>query len=154
MKWTTFLVASANPCTPHSQCPVLKGCRSYICMLNLRMVFARVLGLSYNAGSRWFHSFIHSTMCCMLSCCSRVRLSATPQTVAHQAPLSMGLSRQESWSGLPCPPPGDLPDPGIEPLSPASPALQADSSPLSHRGSLLLNLTVAITCVGFQTMMV
>ena len=47
-----------------------------------------------------------------------------PWTVAHQAPLSMGFSRQEYWSGLPCPPPGDLPDPGIEPRSPA---LQVDS---------------------------
>ena len=46
---------------------------------------------------------------------SRVRLFATPQTAAHQAPLSMGLSRQEYWSGLPCPSPGDLPHPGIEP---------------------------------------
>ena len=41
-----------------------------------------------------------------------------PMTVARQAPLSMGFSRQEYWSGLPCPPPGDLPDPGIEPASP------------------------------------
>ena len=54
---------------------------------------------------------------------SRVRLFATPWTMAHQAPLSMGLSRQEYWSGLPCPPPGDLPVPGIEPASLASPAL-------------------------------
>ena len=46
-----------------------------------------------------------------------------PWTVAHQAPLFMGFSRQEYWSGLPCPPPEDLPDPGIEPMSPASPAL-------------------------------
>ena len=46
---------------------------------------------------------------------SRVRLFATPWTAARQAPLSMGFSRQESWSGLPCPPPGDLPNPGIEP---------------------------------------
>ena len=44
-------------------------------------------------------------------------------TVAHQAPLSMGFSKQEYWSGLPCPPPGDLPDPGIEPMSLTSPAL-------------------------------
>ena len=44
-------------------------------------------------------------------------------TVAHQAPLSMGFSRQEYWSGLPCPPPGDLPHPGIEPMSLMSPAL-------------------------------
>ena len=44
-------------------------------------------------------------------------------TVAHQAPLSMGFSRQEYWSELPCTPPGDLPDPGIELMSPISPAL-------------------------------
>ena len=49
---------------------------------------------------------------------SRVRLFAIPWTVAHQAPLSMGFSRQEYWSGLPFPSPGDLPDPGIEPWSP------------------------------------
>ena len=47
----------------------------------------------------------------------------------------MGLSRQEYWSGLPCPPPGDLPDPGNDPASPAFPARQADSLPLSHRES-------------------
>ena len=52
--------------------------------------------------------------------------SATPWTVVRQAPLSMGFFRQEYWSGLPCPPPGDLPNPGIEPRSPA---LQADSLP-------------------------
>ena len=51
-------------------------------------------------------------------------------TVAYQAPLSMGFSRQEYWSGLPCPLPGDLPDPGIEPMSPV---LQADSSPRASR---------------------
>ena len=50
---------------------------------------------------------------------SRVPLFATPWTAARQAPLSMGFSRQEYWSGLPCPPPGGLPDPGIEPRSPA-----------------------------------
>ena len=50
---------------------------------------------------------------------SRVRLFATPWTVAYQAPLSMGFSRQEYWSGLPFPSPGDLPDPGIKPGSPA-----------------------------------
>ena len=54
---------------------------------------------------------------------SRVQLFAALQTGAHQAPLSMGFSRQEDWSGLPCPPPGDLPDPGIEPASLTSPAL-------------------------------
>ena len=68
-------------------------------------------------------------MCvCMLSYFSCVRLFATLWTVAHQAPLSMGFSRQEYWSGLPCPSSGDLPDPGIEPVSLVSPALQAGSS--------------------------
>ena len=55
---------------------------------------------------------------------SRVQLFATPWTVARQAPLSMGFSRQEYWSGLPFPSPGDLPNPGIEP---ESPALQVDA---------------------------
>ena len=50
---------------------------------------------------------------------SHVQLFVTPWTVAHQAPLSMGFSRQEYWSGLPFPSPRDLPDPGIEPRSPA-----------------------------------
>ena len=59
---------------------------------------------------------------CVLSHFSRVLLCATPWTVARQAPLSVGFSRQE-WSGLPCPPPGDLPDPGIQPMSPMSPSL-------------------------------
>ena len=60
---------------------------------------------------------------CMLSCFSHVRLFATLWTVAHKDPPSMGLSRQEYWSGLSFPPLGDLPDPGIETLSPTSPAL-------------------------------
>ena len=60
---------------------------------------------------------------CVLSRFSRVRLFVIPWTVARQAPLSMGFSRQEYWSGLPCPPPGDLPHPGIEPESLTSPAL-------------------------------
>ena len=62
-------------------------------------------------------------------------LFATPWTVAHKALLSMGSSRQKYWSGLPCPPPRDLPNTGIKPVSPASPSLQADSLPLSHWGS-------------------
>ena len=65
----------------------------------------------------------------LLSHFSRVWLFATPRTAAHQAPLSLGFSRQEYWNGLPCPPPGDLPHLGIKPKSPA---LQADSLPLSH----------------------
>ena len=74
-------------------------------------------------------------MCvCVHSLCTCVWLFVTPWTVAHQAPLSMGFSRQEYWSGLPCPPPGDLPKPGIEPGSLMSPALVADSLPLVPPG--------------------
>ena len=63
---------------------------------------------------------------------SHVQLCVTPWTVAHQAPLSMGFPRQEYWSELPFPSPGDLPDPGTELVSPS---LQADCLPLSHEGS-------------------
>ena len=62
---------------------------------------------------------------------SRVQLFATPWTVAYQAPQSMGFSRQEYWSGLPFPSPGDLPNPGIEP---GSPTLQADALPSEPPG--------------------
>ena len=54
---------------------------------------------------------------CLLSHFSPVQFFMMLWTVAHQAPLSTGFFRQEHWSGLPCPPPGDLPDPGIEPVS-------------------------------------
>ena len=65
---------------------------------------------------------------------SHVQLFATPWTVAYQAPPSMGFSRQEYWSELPFPPPGDLPDPGIEP---GSPAFQAGSLPFEPPGHFL-----------------
>ena len=70
-------------------------------------------------------------LCCaeFLSC---IQLFANPWTVARQAPLSMGILQATIWSGLPCPPPGDLPNPGIEP---GSPALQADFLQLSYHGS-------------------
>ena len=60
---------------------------------------------------------------CMLSCFSRVWPFVTPWTVAQHAPLSMGFSRQEYWSGLSCPPPRDLPNPGIKPIFLMSPIL-------------------------------
>ena len=71
-------------------------------------------------------TFLHFGVGCFLVCvcvCACAKLLQpcsslqTPWTIAHQAPLSMGFSRQEHWSGLPCPPPGDLPNPGIEPTS-------------------------------------
>ena len=71
----------------------------------------------------------------MLSHFSHVQLFATLWTVARQALLSMGFCRQEHWSGLPYPLPGDLPSPGIESLSPVAPALHTDSLPLSPQGS-------------------
>ena len=64
---------------------------------------------------------------------SRVQLFGTPWTGTHQAPLSLGFPRQGYWSGLPFPSLGDLPNPGIDPPFPTSPALQVDSLLLYHR---------------------
>ena len=73
---------------------------------------------------------------------SRVQLFATPWNVAHQAPPSMGFSRQEYWSGLPLPSPGDLPEPEIKPQSPA---LQADAVPSEPAGKpFLVNTGVPV----------
>ena len=94
--------------------------------LNTGAVWEASHGISCGLG---ICAFIHSfnaclrVCACMLSRFSHVRLFATSWTVALQAPLSVGLSRQEYWSGLPSPPPGDLPDPGIKTLSLRSPAL-------------------------------
>ena len=76
-----------------------------------------------------------STCVCILSRFGRVWLFVMLWTLALQALLSMGFSRQEYWSGLPCPLPGDLSDPGIEPGSPVCCTLQANSLPLSPWGS-------------------
>ena len=62
-------------------------------------------------------------MCVRVCALSHVQLLVIPQTVAHQVLQSMGFSRQEYWSGVPFPPPGDLPDPGIKPSRCVSPAL-------------------------------
>ena len=88
---------------------------SFLLLLITRTVFNRFMNCLY----------IHVYLCmCVCESLSRVQLFAAPWTVAHQAPLSMEFFRQESWSGLPCPSPGDLSDPGIEP---GHPALLADS---------------------------
>ena len=76
---------------------------------------------------------------------SRVRLFVTLWTVAHQAPPSMGFSRQEYWSGLPFPSPGDLPGPGIEPRSPA---LQADA--LTSEPQKVLSVAGEVHIKGIQ----
>ena len=90
--------------------------------------------------------------------------SATPRAIAPRDPVSMGIlqARRQDWAAIP--PPGDLPDPGTEPVSPVAPALQADSFPLSLRGSpmasgkepqflkfiIYLLLTVLCCCMGFS----
>ena len=82
--------------------------------------------------------------------CTRAQFvfdSAIAWTVAHQAPLSMGFHRQEYWSGLPSPSQEDLASSGIEPTSPA---LQANSLPLSHQGSPLKNFTLGWILDFFQ----
>ena len=80
-------------------------------------------------------------------CAKSLHLCPSPQmgtnlfqiwTVASQAPLSMRFSRQECWSGLPFISPGALPDPGIKPTSPVTPALQVDSFLLSHQGRQII----------------
>ena len=77
---------------------------------------------------------------------SRVRLFATPWTIAHQAPVSMGFSRQEYWSALPFPSPGDLPNPGIKPRSPAlqADALTSEPPTLKKRTRQILELNNSI----------
>ena len=87
--------------------------------------------LNFHEPSFQYPMFSKSVRACVLDC---VWLFGTPRTLACQAPPSMGFSWQGYWSGLPFPPPGDLPDPGIQPTSPVSSALQADSLPLPHQG--------------------
>ena len=88
-------------------------------------VYFFLFGLQENYGSSSLPQSIHIIHICMLSCFSHVLLFVTSWTVSCQAPLSLGFSRQEYRSGQPFPPPGDLPNPGIKPESPASPTLQA-----------------------------
>ena len=78
---------------------------------------------------------------------AKLRLIFGQWTVACQSPLSMGFSRHKYWSGLPCPPPGDLPNSGMESASPASPALQADSLPTELRGKPLYNRKAPISAL-------
>ena len=79
---------------------------------------------------------------------SHVRLFATPWTVALQAPLCMGFSKQEYWRWVACSLPGDLPDPGIKPRSLASPSdWRVDSLPLCHLGKWLSMCVRVCVCV-------
>ena len=94
-------------------------CSSFILQLSKWHLF--ITTLSKGAGIWW--ATANGACVCVLSHFGCVWLFVIPRTVAHKAPLSMGFSWQEYWSGLPFPSPGDVPDPGIEPVSLTSPAL-------------------------------
>ena len=94
----------------------------------------------------------------LLSHFSHVRLFATLWTVAHQAPPSMGFSRQEYWSGVPFLSPGDLPDPGIKPRSPALQADALTSAPPGNSGqcefySFVSDLGFMLECFFFLVLL-
>ena len=92
------------------------GCKRYHYLIYILFFIPRILPAEDYLFS-WRREkclLTHTALCAQPF--SRVQLFTTPWTVAHQAPLSMGFSRQEYWSGLPCPPPGDLPNPGIKHL--------------------------------------
>ena len=94
------------------------------------------LGKEYVKSVYCHHAYLSSMQSvCVPNCFSHVQFFASLWTVAHQAPLSMGFSREEYWSGLPCPLPGDLPNPGVEPMSPI---LQAGSLPSEPPGSSII----------------
>ena len=95
------------------------------CLMNVVLVVRHDLATDISKSLLRFGQFFSL----IVKLVSHVRLSATPWTVARQAPLCMGFSRQGDWSGLSCPPPGDLPHPGIKP---SSPALQAESLKLVY----------------------
>ena len=113
---------------------LLKPRNQYCCItLSWPLKFIWILP-ALHAFCVWVFVCVHVNAC-MLSRLSCVQLYVTPWTIARQAPLSLGFSRQEYWSGVPFPSPGDLPDPGMESTSPAVPVWQADSLSLSHQGS-------------------
>ena len=98
---------------------------------------SHVLAFSLHRKNTFFHTdlVLSKRLVVVFQLLSHVWLFATPWTVAHQAPLSMGFPRQECWSGLPCPPPGHLPDPGIKL---ASSALAGRFSTPEPPGSLVM----------------
>ena len=104
---------------------------------SVSLLLSRIQGYCYHLSSEVVKSLSH------------VRLFATPWTVAYQAPPSMGFSRQEYWSGLPLPSPGDLPDPGIES---GSPAFQADALTSEPPGKPFhlskFHINVLVYCIG------
>ena len=97
----------------------------------------RTLQSTYKSFICHSHHYWYMHACLVTSVISD---SLQPYGLAHQVPLSMGFSRQKYWSGLPCPPPGDLPNPWIKPTSLISPALHANSLPTEPPWKPLLAL--------------
>ena len=108
--------------------------------------YHNLLGGAPTRPPKCYNGIVHGALihvwCCVCVCTQARSVAQSCPTlwdlmdcIARQAPLSMRFPKQEYWSGLSCPPQGDLPNPEIELTSPVSPALQADSSPLSHQGS-------------------
>ena len=113
---------------PHQSLPLRQIIPNSVKACSLRSILLKIFSLNSHAH---FSAPLHTqpsrkVKVKLLSC---IQLFGTPRTVDYQAPPSMGFSRQEYWSGLPFPSPGDLPDPRIEPRSPA---LQADAFPNCH----------------------
>ena len=121
----TDIADVAPPCSEHRPHSLLNGDKGIPRVGKGKLGLRVQASLSYTLW--WMRVFLlHYACVCVwnvLSLSSHIWLFATSWTVAHQAPLSMRFSRQEYWSGLPCPPPGDLPNPGIEPASLKSPSL-------------------------------
>ena len=127
LQHVTLPCPSLSPTVCWSSCPSSQWCHPTIS--SSAALSPSALNLSQPQGH-----ISHCMHACMVSRFSCVWLFATLWIITHQAPLSKGFSRQECWSGLPCPPPGGLPDPGIKPKSLVSAALQADSLPTKSLG--------------------
>ena len=87
---------------------------------------------------------------CVLSHSSHVQPLATLWTISCHAPLSMGFSRQEYWTGLPCPPPGNLPDPGLKPASSVIPCIAGGFFTTEAPGKPMLSLSWHLSCLVFS----
>ena len=115
----------------------------------LRQLHSKVGGLHDHELQRLMMIKMTNFILCCAWSFSHIQLFATPWTVARQAPPSMGFSRQEEWSGLPCPPPEDLPNPGIESRSPT---LQADPLPSEPPGKPKFYVMSIINILIFKTL--